>query len=93
MRHKLIALDTLKLVIERDPDARAEYPNDGLSLDWPDSVSRKPDLDQYDDSDLGVMARAIANHPEAIAQLFEEYGIGVDEILQAVYDDSGYIPF
>ena len=96
LRHKLIALDTSKLIVARDPDSKAEYPDDGLdsmiefSDDW---ATSKPGLDQYDDSDSGVMARAIANHPEAIARLIEQYGIGVDEILQAVYDDEGYIPF
>ncbi len=88
LRHKLIALDTTKLVIERNPD-------DGLLLSHHeiDSVSRKPSLDHYDDSDESAVIRTIANHPEAIARLFEDYGIGIDEIMQAVYDDTGYIPY
>jgi hypothetical protein len=92
LRHKLIALDTSKLIIARDPDSEAEYPDDGFENDYPDFVPRKPNLDYYDDSDFGVMTRAIADHPESVARLIEDYGIRLDEVLQAIYDDTGYLP-
>lgn len=99
LRHRLIALDISKLTIERDPSSKSEYPDDDLL--WKndfkregsdDSISRKPSLDHYDLSDSGVMARAVANHPETIATLLEDYGIGLNEVLQAIYDDCGYVP-
>lgn len=105
LRHKLIALDISKLIVKRNPDSELEYPNDDnatWSLDWkPESgddtgrrIDRRSGLDGYDNnSDHAIMARAIANHPEAVAKLIDDYGIGLDEILQAVYDDIGYIPY
>lgn len=96
LRHKLIALDTSKLIIARDPDSADEYCDDGFAekfLGDDGWITRKPSLDHYDDSDSGIMARAIMDHPEAIITLLDGYGIGIDEILQAVYDDTGYIPY
>ncbi len=37
--------------------------------------------------------RAIQDHPEAVADLLDDYGVGLDEILQAVYDATGNVPF
>lgn len=94
LRGKLIALDTSKLIVERKPgeDDYWEMESDANVL----LIDRKEsgrNFERFKDSDDGHMIRLCAEHPEIIARLLDDYGIGLDEVLQVVYDDVGYIPY
>ena len=111
LRAALIALDTSKLIVERNP--KDSYyddfdPNDsptpsldrGLSkFDSLVSLHSKGGWSRYDNEHVEEespdtnLIRAIRDNPETIAQILEDYGIGIDEILQSVYDKTGNIPF
>jgi hypothetical protein len=105
LRHALINLDTSKLIVERNPEesrwTEEQDSQDDLekffSGDLNDRTGAESDYiwrkDSYDDdSDIAHIIRACYEHPEIIAQLISEYGIGLDEILQEIYDKTGRMP-
>lgn len=110
LRAALIALDTSKLIVERNPeesDWDNEYetaldnlkpidPNrfDSLVPLHSDGGWSRYDGEHVEEESPDIsLIRAIRDNPETIAQILEDYGIGIDEILQAVYDKTGNIPF
>lgn len=106
LRGKLIALDTSKLIVERKPGEddpwkygfESEYSDANITwirdeIDSRDRVSRIAEIGTFDDSDMSYMIRACRDHPNLIARLLDEYGVGVDEIMQLIYDDTGYVPY
>ena len=96
LRHKLIALDVSKLIVERDPSESEEDSWERESDDYDVNVNwipRKESARHSDDSDDSQTIRLCAEYPEIIARLLSDYGIGLDEILQVIHDENGYIPY
>jgi hypothetical protein len=95
LRHKLIALDPSKLIIDREPESNSWFDDDNqidynghddLNVEW---INAR----EHSNSEFDSIVRACRNHPEAIAKLLMEYGITLDEVLQTTCDDIGYIPY
>ncbi len=100
LRHKLIALDTSTLIVERKPgeddfeDSWEETESDDNVIRMAFKESNSPRrFERFKDSDDGRMIQLCADYPEIIARLLGDYGIGLDEMLQVIYDDNGYIPY
>jgi len=117
LRAALIALDTSKLIVERNPedsyyedfepsdpdrfDSLVSLYVNGATNPWDKSLLPGPatigkqleSLSDIGDSNHVYLIRAIQENPESIAEILDDYGIGIDEILQAVYDRTGNIPY
>ncbi len=99
MRESLINMDSSTLVFSRYP-GESEYDTAPFqhdrgeqftSLDsWSDSYAQWESMVQDESSDF---IRAIRDHPAIAADIMAEYGIGADELLQRIYDDSGEVRF
>ncbi len=97
MRESLINMDSSTLIFSRYP-GESEY--DSISIDydrgeasmdsWSNSYKQWESMVQNDSSDF---IRAIRDHPAIAADIMSEYGIGEDELLQRIYDESGEVRF
>ena len=84
----LLRLDTSKLIIARDVDT--------YDLDDVLYIDRKPSkhVDYYDEQELMHMTRFVADNPEEVADMLQDFGVTIDEMYDLLnrrkFDDNPY---
>lgn len=94
LRDRLISLDVSKLVVARDPKAIEEYDypdnDDGSPWNnygsygygrWEDGLHNFSDYRPSKQTAYRRLLEAIADHPDTVASLLEEYGYTADNII------------
>lgn len=91
LRDKLIALDTDKLIVARDPTVADAYPN------WDDDLRDKVDIRDriyggrsvHFEPAYGTMQALVREYPDECADLMELYGISEQDIIDQVHHSKG----